>query len=255
MQEIAQNVGSSIDSLNAKILLMQNELSSLKVQNKGISDSLKTLNETLIAAELKTGFFTDQLSFYTSWFTIVLAAISFFSWKLYLEPIKKKLNDLEEFKLPNSILEIENKFNSEISTINNNIARLAETSANQYGISLYAKVQLHEDKHEFIKIFETKVNIIYHELFVLKTPEDGNYYTNLLNDALKNLTKGSYDFFLIQRNYEKLKVKLINISKSLDYKSSKIAYKVLEELEKVNNLYQELTEVSPNSSSPKADDE
>lgn len=95
MQKIAQNVGSSIDSLNAKILLMQNELSSLKVQNKGISDSLKTLNETLKTADIKTGFFTDQLAFQLFVvgiiFTFCITLLSIISWKGILMPLKTQI--------------------------------------------------------------------------------------------------------------------------------------------------------------------
>lgn len=213
------------------------------------------MNETLLEAKIKTSFFTDQLSFQLFCFSILLAAIGFFSRKLYLEPLKNKLINLEETKLPKFELEIENKLSSEISTINNNLTKLTETTANQYGISLYEKVQYHKDKHEFIKVFEAQINLINYNLFVLQYSADENFYRDLLNNAYKNLTKGFYDYYLIQKNYEKLREKLINISKSIDYKSSKSAHKLLEELESINKKFHELTEESPISKSPKADDE
>lgn len=112
MQKIAQNVGTSIDSLNAKISWMQNELSSLKVQNKGISDSLKTLNETLKTEDIKTSFYDTHLATYTAifilLFTILLTFIGLFSWRQVLIPLKKQLmqdfhkeiskHELETFK-------------------------------------------------------------------------------------------------------------------------------------------------------------
>ncbi|MGV6946994.1 hypothetical protein [Sphingobacterium kyonggiense] len=138
MQKIAQNVGTSIDSLNAKILLMQNELSSLKVQNKGISDSLKTLNETLTDAKIKTSFFTDQLAFQLFCFSIILVVIGLFSWKWIITPLETKINEILTNNIPDLEKSVNEKLSEEISKIEKQSIDIRKQAINGHAWALKA---------------------------------------------------------------------------------------------------------------------
>jgi hypothetical protein len=83
------------DALTAKINTLDSQFNVIRKSHILLQDSLKTLNKTLLEADIKTSFFTDQLAFQLLVlglaFTILLTFIALFSWTKVLVPLKKKI--------------------------------------------------------------------------------------------------------------------------------------------------------------------
>ena len=142
MQNLSPQLTNTIDSLNAKMVLMQNELSSLKSKYIIISDSAQMLNSKVVEYNIKSAFFTDQLSFYTAWFAIILAALGFFSWKWIIDPINKDINDITTKEMPKLEETIKELLLTETEVINKTSDTLLKQAINGHTWALKA-LQLH----------------------------------------------------------------------------------------------------------------
>lgn len=156
MQNISIQSGSAIDSINAKMILMQNELSSIKSKNIAISDSLKTLNETILKADIKTSLFSDQLSFQLFCFSILLVAISFFSWRWIIDPInvklrnlKKKIISVENNKLPKLKVSILEQNQNTINELKSDFKNLQDRTNISMSWGLKSMLLIHQSNQDY----------------------------------------------------------------------------------------------------------
>ncbi|WP_286883454.1 MULTISPECIES: hypothetical protein [Sphingobacterium] len=99
MPKVINQTSVSIDSLQEKITLLESNFKKLTAEHKVVLDSLKSFDKTLQKSEIATTFYDTHLSTYTSNFwgiiTIVLFIIGIVSWKAFLVPYNKKLEDLK----------------------------------------------------------------------------------------------------------------------------------------------------------------
>jgi len=259
MQKIAQNVGSSIDSLNAKILLMQNELSSLKVQNKGISDSLKTLNETLKTADIAANFYDTHLATYTAIFgiiiTIVVGLATLINWFGLFRPINIKFQKLEK-KIKNDL----ETFKTE------NIDNLYDNINNTTSYALRTIIITYENTVPSISfVFTIRLLDLYANWDFI----NNSHFEQWLNHCQTYLEKSNFSELHLDDEVEEMEELLLNIiGKSEDNnqlkKLKKIQLQYLNKIEELKealssqlelNLKHEEGSASPNPESPKADDE
>ena len=259
MQKIAQNVGSSIDSLNAKILLMQNELSALKVQNKGISDSLKTLNETLKTADIKTSFYDTHLATYTTIFGIIISIIvglaTLINWFGLFRPMNIKFQKLEK------------KFKNDLETFKSeNIHHLYENINDTTSYTLRTIIITYEKTIPSLSfVFTIRLLNLYANWDYINSSD----FELWMKNCQTYLEKSNFSKRHLEYEVEEMENMLINIiSKSKDNiqlnKLKKIQLQYLNKIEELKealnsqlefNLKPEEGSASPNSSSPKADDE
>ncbi|WP_293925437.1 hypothetical protein [Sphingobacterium sp. UBA6320] len=105
MPKIINPDSISIESLTEKLNGLQSQFTALEKKHSVLQDSIQSLNQTIIRADIKTNFFTDQLAFQLFCFSVVLVCIGYFSWKYILDPINSKIDNLN-----NDITNIKNEF-------------------------------------------------------------------------------------------------------------------------------------------------
>lgn len=153
-----QNIPTAIDSLNAQILLIQNEISSLKRNNKAISDSLNVLNETIEKTEIATTFYDTHLATYTTIFSVIVAIIAaglaaYNIFGIYL-PFRKKFEDINSKELPKLKSELEINLKNRISDINDKSEVILKQAINGHAWALKAlQNHFYEKKNYTLSLF------------------------------------------------------------------------------------------------------
>lgn len=284
-----QNLPTAIDSLNAKILLMQNEISSLKGSNKAMFDSLTTINKTIEKADIATTFYDTHLATYTTIISIIIALIAIIGWRslvsFKLNPLDKKIEELKNTTIPNLIDEIKKENEKELKNLDEKNKVLAKTAtrAIYWGLNSFQTLYLFQNDYSMAFIYNLRL---------LKTICEGYEYVNdrykqnkgfeqVFSNNLLYLESNLFDYTKIEkfhdeidRNYDSLIISPHEFFVEFAKKSRKIFYKKINqssiEMENLNfddedfdpnDFYFnqeedfEEDEESPNSSSPKADDE
>jgi len=133
MPKVINQNGVSVDSLQAKLTLLETKFSKLSNEHRLVQDSLRSFDKTLQKADIKTEIFTDQLAFQLFWFTVVLALLGFFSWKYILDPFQKQIEELKTKTIPELKKETRDFMDEEFKRIDDlsiKLSRTIETTVN-----------------------------------------------------------------------------------------------------------------------------
>lgn len=244
MQNLSPQLPNVIDTLDQKITLMQSEISLLKSKNLVISDSLKTLNETLKAADLKTSFYSDQLSFQLFWFSIFLALIGFFSWKWIIDPINNSVYRLgtKEFPALKSFiknkLRIEKENQRKFNLIINE--KLNEARADNYRSIALFFVNIGNPSYSFFY----SLKLIYHNNRTLKEPEDKKTLS-ILKNLLKYSHQKDFNIEIINSYPQEIKLKLDFFISHSNVEFSSIAVDIKKRILELSKIPTSAVEASP----------
>ena len=127
IESLPHQAALKLDSLSLKLTELQTKVEALTATNKVIRDSVKALDRTIIEANIKTSFFTDQLAFQLFCFSVGLILLGFFSWKFILNPFNVKIEEIKKKVIPNLFDQIANKqkeiseesFNANLNSLRN----------------------------------------------------------------------------------------------------------------------------------------
>ena len=140
MPKIINQTGVSIDSLQAKLTLLENQHNILNSKYDFVLDSLKSVNQTALKSEVVTSFYTTHLAYYTAYtaliVTLIAALFSIFNWAAFYRPIKKSVKkNIAKFRT--ELDEFKNKeFSSLIKDINSTSSIAYRTIAITYADSM-----------------------------------------------------------------------------------------------------------------------
>lgn len=98
MPKIINQTGVSVDSLQAKLMLLESKFSKLSAEHKIIQDSLKSLDKTIQKADIGTTFYDTHLATYTAIFGVIVAFLltiaALINWFGLIKPQEQKFNAL-----------------------------------------------------------------------------------------------------------------------------------------------------------------
>lgn len=118
MPKVINQTGVSIDSLQAKLTLLETKFSKLGSEHTVLLDSLRGLNKTIEHADVATTFYDTHLASYMAYVTILIGIIftvaTVINWK-YIYQRSEKLIEEKSKKIEKQgeqIKELENKIES-----------------------------------------------------------------------------------------------------------------------------------------------
>lgn len=106
---------NNIDSLTKKLEFIDKQLIALENKQIVLQDSISQLHKTLERSNIKSEFFSDQLSFQLFWFSLILAIVGLVSWSAIVTPIRKRLLKIEKDIVPNAVKDASDKIESKLT--------------------------------------------------------------------------------------------------------------------------------------------
>lgn len=158
-----------IDSINVKIDQINQSISSLQKKQVVLQDSIIYLNKALEKSEIKTSFFSDQLSFQLFWFSLILGLIGLISWKSLITPLSKKIDDLitdmldvKNSFIPDQINKLQENVDQKIQSLDNDLFDVEEKIDSTNLLTLNAVAQLHLIGSNWLFYFLYRLKIVNH---------------------------------------------------------------------------------------------
>lgn len=98
MPKIINQANSALDSLNAKLHVLEIQFTALAKKQSVLQDSVQSLNQTILKADIATSFYDTHLATYTGIFAIIVGIIlgiaTLINWYSLIKPQEQKFNNL-----------------------------------------------------------------------------------------------------------------------------------------------------------------
>lgn len=176
MPKIINQTSVSVDSLQAKLMLLENKFAKLSTEHKAVSDSLKSLDKTLRDADIKTGFFTDQLAFQLYTILFVVTVLSYFSWKLLIKPYIDKIDK----DIPHSINKLKRKMRAESKRINRHFMQVISSNYGATAAVMGYMISIFEERKDYIQLYYHLLQFVH-----LSIKQDDEEIDDSYSDYLK----------------------------------------------------------------------
>lgn len=226
MPKVINQNGVSIDSLHAKLTFLETKFSKLSNEHKLLQDSLKNLDKTLQKADIKTDFFTDQLGFQLFWFSVILAVLSWLSWKTFLDPIQKEVDNLGKKTIPDLRNETKDFMETELKRIDELSKDLSKTVENTVNSNYRAfAVQSSEaKKYHYLVLYGIKT--VYHAVYKLNIDPGNSILKNQIEMILEGTLKKPFRINLLEKHKKSIMKELNYLICSENEDMSNIATKI-----------------------------
>lgn len=209
MPTVINQAGVSVDSLQAKILILEN---------------------TIKEANIKTSFYSDQLAFQLFVFSAILAVLGFISWRSFIKPPLDKLKNLEEERIPKLIKAVTDEKNQQIDSLKKEYDNLKSLVYKSYLTQLRTNVV----SSESMGFPEAAVNLLVQYLALnfkfQKENINKDRFRQDLNYAYELLTTKPINFVTLRDIESELEDFLSFIIKNGDHEISILALRVLDKI-------------------------
>ncbi|MGA6117449.1 hypothetical protein [Sphingobacterium anhuiense] len=121
MPKIINPDSISIESLTVKLNGLESKFTALEKKHSILQDSVQSLNQTILKADIATSFYDAHLATYTTIFTVIVAivAASLAAYNIFAiyKPIQFELKELREIIFPKYITDLKKENEDQIKEL------------------------------------------------------------------------------------------------------------------------------------------
>lgn len=210
MPQIIKPTGVSLDSLQSKILVLEN---------------------TLKESNIKATFFSDLLTFQLFVFSTVLVLLGFFSWGFILRPMQIKLKTLTDKTIPKLVSDVKEEKDKEIKEVKSQYDDLRKLVYKGYISTLRQNAASAAILKDIELSFQAIVTFLAMDLKFHNSEIDQAAFLVQLQYSLDLITSKEFSYKKLSikpENLRDLEEYLVFLTQSNDIKISLISFKILD---------------------------
>lgn len=192
MPKVINQTGVSVDSLQAKLTLLESQFTKLSSEHKVVLDSLRSLDKTLQKADIATTFYDTHLATYTAIFGFFLAIVALASWGWIYNRFnsqEKKISTIEGETIPKSIESLKDSLNDHRAEIDKKSTAIRHQANVSLSWGLKSLIMLFQNKNDYAGavLFMFRYIEFVLDANVIPTKQDMRTYEEMINGISKNL--------------------------------------------------------------------